>query len=149
MSWPLGFILLASGAGKHLILSESIALAVYVLGVAIGLELIGVLSTGVAFLAMYVVHLPTVWVLGGRRIGFTWTREVTGQALALGSAAVLVAGLGHVSEWTAAAVGLPLAVTFGLYGLGRIGAMADLQGPVGRIAEMARRTSRFRPRAAE
>jgi hypothetical protein len=87
--------------------------------------------------------------LGGRRIGFTWTREVTGQALALGSAAVLVAGVGHVSDRTAAAVGLPLAVAFGLYGLGRLGAMADIRGPLGRIAAMARRISSFRPRAAE
>jgi PST family polysaccharide transporter len=149
MSWPLAFILLASGAGKKFILLEVIGLAVYVLGVAIGLKLIGLLSTGLAFLAMYVVYLPTVWALGGRRIGFTWSRAVASQAFALGAAALLLAALGHRSERAAAAVGVPLAVAFGFHALGRLGAMADLQGPVGRVAAMARRLSSFRLRAAE
>lgn len=66
MSWPLGFVLLALGAGKTFILTESIGIGVFVAGVIIGLPLIGVTATGVAFLALYLAYLPLIWWLGGR-----------------------------------------------------------------------------------
>ena len=76
MSWPLGFVMLAAGAGRTFIFSESIALAVYVAGVALGLALVGVVATGIAFLAMYAVLLPIVYWLARRRIGFRWTPSI-------------------------------------------------------------------------
>ena len=139
ISWPLGFILLAKGAGKTFVVTESVAIGIFVVAVWIGLPLIGITATGVGFLIMYACYLPLVYGLARWRIGFRWSAEVTRQVVVLGLAAVLVDGAARWSEPLAVGVGLLAAFGFGLYGLGRLGTMAELSGPVGRIAAVSRR----------
>jgi PST family polysaccharide transporter len=139
MSWPLGFVILAAGAGRTFIFSESVGLAVFVAGVAVGLSLIGVLATGVAFLAMYLVYLPVVHWLAQRRIGFRWTTTVIRLAVVFFFASSAVSVLSVWSEVAAAAGGLIAASAIGVYALGRLGQMAELTGPVGRLSALARR----------
>lgn len=139
MSWPLGFVLLASGAGKTFILTESLGMGVFVLGVLIGLPLIGVTATGVAFLALYVVYLPLLWWLSGRMIGFRWTCAVKVQALAVMAAAVVVDIAARWSDPLGAALGLGLALITGLWALLRLSAMAGAGGRLGRIAGFGER----------
>jgi PST family polysaccharide transporter len=139
MSWPLGFVILAAGAGRTFILSESIGLAVYVAGIALGLTLAGIVAAGIAFLAMYAVYLPAVYWLARRRIGFRWAPGVVGQALASFLIACAVSALSWWSKPAAAGIGLVAASLFGVYALGRLGKMAELPGPAGRLAEFAHR----------
>ncbi len=134
MSWPLGFVILASGAGRTFVLTESLGMAVFVLGVLIGLPLIGVTATGVAFLALYVAYLPIVWWFGGRMIGFRCTRAVKAQALAVMAAAAVVDIAARWSEALGAVLGLGLAAATGIWALVRLSAMADAGGRLGRIA---------------
>jgi PST family polysaccharide transporter len=124
MSWPLGFVLLASGAGKTYVLTESLGIGVFVLGVLIGLPLIGIKATGVAFLALYVAYLPITWWFGGRRINFRWTRAVKVQALAVMAAAAVVEIAAHASVPLGAALGMALALAAGIWALMRLSAMA-------------------------
>jgi O-antigen/teichoic acid export membrane protein len=138
MSWPSGFVILAAGAGRAFIFTESIGLAVYVTGVALGLELAGIVATGIAFLAMYAVHLPIVYWLARRRIGFRWTRPVVMHGALFFAIACAVSALSRCSEPMGAVVGLLAAGLIGLYSLGRLGRMAELSGPVGRLAAHAR-----------
>lgn len=138
MSWPLGFVILAAGAGRTFLFSESIALAVYVAGVAFLLPLAGVLATGIAFLVMYAVYLPVVYWLGRRRIGFRWTRPVVAHGAIFFAVACGVSAVGHWSEPMAAIVGVTAAALLGLYALGRLGRMAELSGSLGRLAALAR-----------
>ncbi|MBI1293212.1 oligosaccharide flippase family protein [bacterium] len=139
MSWPLGFVLLAAGAGKTFIATESLGMGVFVLGVFIGLPLIGVTATGAAFLALYVVYLPLVWFLGGRRIGFRWTRAVKAQALMLMAAAVVVDIAARWSETLGAVLGLGLALVTGTWALMRVSAMAGAGDSLCRIARLGER----------
>lgn len=139
MSWPLGFVLLAMGAGKTFILTESLGMGVFVLGVLIGLPLIGVTATGVAFLALYVAYLPLVWCLGRRMIGFRWTRAVKVQAVAVMTAAVTVDIAARWSEPLGAILGLGLALVTGSWALMRLSSMAGAGGRLGRIAGFAER----------
>lgn len=139
MSWPLGFVILASGAGKTFVLTESLGMGVFVLGVFIGLPLIGVTATGVAFLALYVAYLPLVWWLGRRIIGFRWTRAVKAQALAVMGAAVAVDIAARWSEPLGAVLGLALAAGLGLWALMRLSKMAEAGGRLGRIAGFGER----------
>lgn len=134
MSWPLGFVILASGAGKTFVLTESLGMGVFVFGVLIGLPLMGVTATGVAFLALYVAYLPLVRWLGGRMIGFRWTRAVRVQALSVIAAAVAVDIAARWSEPLGAVLGLGLALAMGLWALTRLSAMAGAAGRLGRIA---------------
>lgn len=138
LSFPLGFVLLAAGAGKTFVLTESIAITVFVLGVGVAIPYLGVLATGVAFLAMYLVYLPLVYWIARRRIGFAWTRVVKIQAAVLIVMAVVVAGLGHVSDMASAAVGIILAVIMGFYMLVRFAEMGEMSGPARRLAVLSR-----------
>lgn len=139
MSWPLGFVLLAAGAGKTFVITETTGIGIFVLFTAIGLPLMGVRATGVAFLALYLWYLPIVWWLARRRIGFRWSGAVKQQAFLLLLTAIVVVSLSRILETFAAVVGLTCAVAFGLYAMARLGHMAELGGPVGRLARMSRR----------
>ncbi len=137
MSWPLGFVLLAMGAGRTFVVTESIGIATFVLCVALGLPLFGVAATGMAFLALYMVYLPLVWSLARRRIGFSWGAPVLRQAGALIVAAISVDLLARLSPVMAAVAGIPLAALFALYAVARLGQMADLGGRIGRLARLS------------
>lgn len=139
MSWPLGFVLIAAGTGKTFILTESLGVGVFVLGMLIGLPLIGVTATGVAFLALYVAYLPLVWWLGGRLISFRWTRAVKAQALVVMAAAVAVDITARWSEPLSAVLGLVLTLATGTWALMRLSAMAEADGRLGHIALVGER----------
>lgn len=139
MSWPLGFVLLAAGAGKTFVVTESLGIGVFVAGVFVGLPVIGVTATGVAFLALYVLYLPLVWWLGGRLIGFRWTRAVWMQAVVVMAAAVAVDAAARWSDALGAALGLIAATILGAWAVMRLSAMAEAGGRLGRIGAMGER----------
>ena len=138
MSWPLGFVILAAGAGRTFVFSESVGLIVFVVGVAFGLPLFGVLATGGAFLLMYTVYLPIVWWLARQRIGFAWTPTVVRMGFGFFTAASVVSALSLWSEIAAAIVGLAIAGASGLFALDRLGRAAGLTGRLGQITGAGR-----------
>jgi len=137
--WPMGFLILAAGDGRTFMMTESLAIGIFVAVSWMGLTLVGIQATGIGFLVMYVIYLPVVYWLARRRTGFHWDKRVIEQLVALMFAAVAVALAGAWSEMAAAIAGVAGALLFGLYGLGRLGAMANLSGPVGRVAGLSRR----------
>lgn len=139
MSWPLGFVIVASGAGKTFVITESLGMGVFVLGVLIGLPLIGIKATGVAFLSLYVVYLPLVWLLGRHRIGFRWTRAVKVQAFGVMAAAVTVDMAARWSEPLGVVLGLGLAAAAAGWALMRLSSMAEAGGRLGQIARFGER----------
>jgi PST family polysaccharide transporter len=139
MCWPLGFVLLAAGTGKTYTTIQSLGTGVFVLGVMVGVPIIGVTATGVAFLALYAAHLPLVWWLGGRQIGFRWTRAITVQALVTMLAAVIIFISTRWSEPLGAVLGLGLSLATGSWAVMRLSAMAEQGGRLGRIAGFGER----------
>lgn len=136
-SWPLGYILLAAGAGRTFMLAEWIALGSFVLFAWIGLPLMGVKATGVAFVGLYAVYLPLVYWLAVRRTGFAWSRAVFGLVMRAGALAMLVLLLSEWSLLLGASVGLLCAIVSGLHGLSKLGNMAGVGGRLGRLAAMS------------
>ena len=139
LSWPMGFVILARGAGKTFLLTESLGMVALLAAIWIGIPLVGVTATGIAFLAMYGVYLPLVWGLSGRMIGFRWSRSVTWQALAIISAAILVVITSRIFDPAGAALGLILALAFSLWALLRLSLQAEAEGRLGQIARAAER----------
>jgi O-antigen/teichoic acid export membrane protein len=139
ISWPLGFVLLALGSGKTVILTESVGIGIFVLGVAIGLPLIGVNATGVAFLALYIVYLPLVWWLSHRRIDFRWTRVVKLQALVLIGSALVVNFAANWSKLAGATAGLGIAFALSIIAFLRLSEVIGLGGRFGLILASVRR----------
>jgi PST family polysaccharide transporter len=138
-SWPLGFVILAAGDGRTYMASESIAIGVFVLLVALGLPMWGIVSTGAAFLGMYVIYLSVVYALARRRCGFRWEPFVWRRLVLLFVAAAAVAGLGAWRESAAVVAGLLATIGLGLDGLARLGHMAGLGGSVGKLSQFSRR----------
>ena len=136
-SWPLGFILLAAGAGRTFMLTEWVAMGGFVLFTWIGLPLIGVKATGVAFVGLYAVCLPLVYLLAVRRTGFAWNRSVVKLLMLSTAVAALVLLLSGWSPLLGVATGTLLAVVFGLYSLSRLGNIASLDGRLGKLTALS------------
>ncbi|MHB8474368.1 MAG: O-antigen translocase [Gammaproteobacteria bacterium] len=138
-SWPLGIVILAAGDGRTYMLSESLAIAVLVGLTWIILPLVGIQATGIAFVGMYLAYLPTVLLLARRRTSFAWNRRVYIHLLLLIVVGIVVFLGALLSKWLGACLGLIGATVLGMHGLARLGHMANLGGPVGRVAMFSRR----------
>jgi PST family polysaccharide transporter len=138
-SWPLGFVILAAGDGRTFMLFESLSIAVFAGLTWLGLPLLGLEATGIAFFGMYAVCLPLAFVLARRRTGFAWQRRVWLQLILLGSLAAAVFLAALASPWLGAGAGLLAGSALALFGFARLGEMTDVAGPVGRLAGLSRR----------
>lgn len=146
-SWPLGFILLAAGAGRAFVFTQWIGVGGFVLISWLGIPFVSTTATGLAFIGLYAVYLPLVYWIANKRSGFRFSSSV-GRLLALGlSASISVLMLSWSSDRAAAVVGLGFAVGFAGHGLPRLAGMLDVgeerSGAVGRILRtLARRKTR-------
>jgi PST family polysaccharide transporter len=136
-SWPLGFVILASGDGKTFFWTETTALLLMG-GLIAGLaRYIGLQITGIAFLASYVFYLPLVYVLARRRIGFVWTGAVVRLLAVIFMLCVGIAVLSIHFPW-GAFTAVPLSVVFGAYTSVQLSHMGDLKWPFGGIKRYVR-----------
>lgn len=138
-SWPLGFILLASGDGRAYMLTESLAVAVFAGLTWVGLPLLGIEATGIAFVGIYIVYLPIIFLLARRRTGFAWQRRVYLQLALLSGLALAVISLAWWSEWLGAGAGILVASGLSLQALARLGHIANLGSPLARVVAVGRR----------
>lgn len=135
MSWPLCYILIASGAGRSLVMNESLCIGIFVGTIFFGLPIFGVTATGIAFLAQYLAYLPIFWWLGHRLIGFRYKRIVANQAAAALVAVVAVDLTARWSEWAGAVVGLTLATLMGFWAVVRLSKKTGLEPRLAQIQD--------------
>ena len=133
-SWPLGFVIVAAGAGRTFMLTESLAVAVFVVLTWLCIPWLGIKASGIAFVGMYAVLLPVVFLLARRRTGFAWQQRVVRQGVLLMVLAAAVFVASEWSQWLGAATGVLLAAALVMLALARLGHMANLGGPLGRVA---------------
>jgi PST family polysaccharide transporter len=136
-SWPLGFIILAAGDGKTFFWSETLVLLLMGGLIAGFAPILGLQITGIAFLAMYVVYLPLVFVLARRRIQFVWSAAVMKLLVTTFGLCVVVAVLSVHTRCGEAASAVFSAVSL-FYAMGRLSLMSNLTGPLGRLGAIAR-----------
>jgi enterobacterial common antigen flippase len=76
ITWPMGFILVAKGMGKALVVTETLANALHVALILLGLHFCGLVGTAIAFFALYIAH--GIWLLVLTRLcaEFYWSRSV-------------------------------------------------------------------------
>mgnify|MGYP001392221096 CR=1 FL=1 len=131
MSWPLGFVLLASGAGKTFIATEALGMGAFVAVTALAVKPFGPVGTGWAFLVMYLCYLPCVYAIARTRIGFRWRRAVWRRGLVLFLVAAAISALGHVDTVLAAVAGVASACALGLQALVHLANRTGSQVPAG------------------
>ena len=137
-SWPLGFVIVAAGAGKTFFWTETLALLLMGGLIAGFLSSVGLQITGIAFLVCYVFYLSLVYLLAKRRIEFKWQSNVARLLLSIFTLCLLVAIL-CARYWWGGIVASGLSLVFGLYALVRLAHMSNAGGPVGRIAAFGQR----------
>ncbi len=139
MSWPLGYVILARGAGKTFVFTESTGILIFVLGSWMALPTIGVKGTGIAFLGLYLVYLPLVYAIARHFIGFHWSRAVLGQAGIVVGAALLIELAARLSPLAGGAAGTLLAIILGLWSLIRLSEKTDAGGRFARLAKVGKK----------
>ena len=73
LSWPLGFIMLALGKGGWFFLTETLFNAIHLAIIWLGLMLIGLEGSAIAFFLLYIGYTATVYGVGHHLIGFAWS----------------------------------------------------------------------------
>ena len=126
-SWPLGFIILALGAGNIFFWTETSTLLLMGALVFWFISTLGLQITGSAFLASYMYYLPLVYFLAWRRINFHWTRSVLGLLLTTLTLCFTVLYVSMNTEWGIQS-SLALSIGFGCFALIRLAIMSNLGG---------------------
>ena len=137
-SWPLGFVILASGDGKTYFFSECTAWIVMAAFVSGLVPSMGLRAAGMASLVCYAFCLPLLYWLARRRIGFHWTRPVALSMLVTLSICVCV-GIMAILSRLGAYIGCVVAGALAVFALGRVSKISGLSGIIGRVGGIARR----------
>jgi len=137
-SWPLGFVILAAGAGKTFFWSETLVLLLMGSLIAGLTPIFGLKITGIAFLVCYMVYLPLVYWLAKRSIEFQWQPQVARLLLIIFTICVFVALL-SMRYWWGSIVAIGLSSVFGFYSVIRLAHMSSVGGRIGKIAAEGQR----------
>lgn len=119
-SFPLAYIMLASGSGRTYMLAEGAAMLLFLLLTWFGLPWQGIQATGQAFVGMYAFYLALVYLFARRRMGFRWTARVRIQLGVLFAVAFIVHVLAGWREIAGMITGLGASVFFGIYAVKRL-----------------------------
>lgn len=147
ISWPLGFMLLAKGAAKTFLATETFGAVFLAFGILIGLPYLGLAATGVAYLAGFVIYLPIVWWLGRRWIQFRWSPAVRTQAIGFFFAAAAVDIACRRSDVIGAAIGGTLAILAAVWAVIRLSSLVDASGRLGQVSALVERIRQWISRA--
>lgn len=120
MSWPLGYLLLALGAGKTYVAAESAVAAVFLLLLVGFVGPVGLEGAGLALVGMYLAYLPFVTLAARRFTGFRWAPAVLGVAAVLLALCAATYALTWFGNLAAFAGGCLSAAAFALLSLHRL-----------------------------
>lgn len=137
-SWPLGFVIVAAGAGKTFFWSETVVLVMMGGVIAVFDAQLGLVVTGMAFLLCYLVYLPLVYKLAKQRIGFSWNASVYRILCTIFMLCCCTAVASSLSVW-GQVFSVLIAVLFFFYSLFRVAHMINMGGVAGRIAGIGRK----------
>lgn len=133
ISWPLGFIILASGKGTIFMLKEVAVIGVFVVVTWFLIPYFEIEATGAAYFLMYGMNVPLLLIIVRALTGFSWESRVIRDIIILLSLSALIAGAGYDKNWLGAVVGGIVTLVFGTISLIRLAEMSELGGPVGRV----------------
>lgn len=116
LSWPLGFVLLAKGEGKLMVVTETSANLVHLLLILLGLHFVGLVGTAVAFFILYIFHLLIMRLIVGGLISFEWSWGVLRLFLLFLPVSIIAFFLeAFFSSFITAVFGVLLSIMVGLY----------------------------------
>ena len=141
VSWPIGYIIMARGAGKSLMATEGISIVIFAGANLFLLPRFGLVATGMAFVVYYAFHVALVWLLGGRHIGFVWDRHGLVLIAVLLAGSIATSLIGSASDLGGAVFGVLLAGMLGLYALIRLSSVLEETGKLAPVVRVGRAIS--------
>jgi enterobacterial common antigen flippase len=84
ISWPMGFVILAKGAGTIFFWVELLSHGLLIVFTWLSVLAFGLKGTGIGFCAMYVVNLTVTYVIAHRLSGLQWSSANRRTVLLLG-----------------------------------------------------------------
>ena len=76
ISWPLGFIILAKGASRLLVMAETITNVLHVGLIIVFLHFMGIEGVAIAFWLLYIFHIFLMLIISRKLINFSWSSAV-------------------------------------------------------------------------
>jgi PST family polysaccharide transporter len=119
-SWPMGFILIALSHGRIYLAVEMAATILLMMLAWIGIPLVGIEGTGLAYLGMYGLYLPLIYMIARNKIGFAWSRRVVGTVLSIATASAAVFAMSVASGAAGLALGFTLGAVAAVIALQRL-----------------------------
>lgn len=120
VSWPLGFVLLAAGKGRLVLITEFIAVGVFSGTSYIFVPFFGVQGAGLAYMSMYLVHLPMMYYCARLIIGFKFEISVVKDMLILIALALLIVILSFYNQLLGTLIGSFFMLVVGLLSFSRL-----------------------------
>ena len=118
VAWPMGYVLLAKGAGGAFLVTEIVAHAVHVVLALALVPVFGVTGATMAFVGLYVWHGLFVYALVRRMTGFAWSSDTRNAFVTLFPLVALVfTSCTYLSPVNAAIVGVGVTTTVSFYAL--------------------------------
>lgn len=125
-SWPLSFVILATGNGRLFLFTESFGFGSFVAFTWLGLPLFGLEATGIAYVAMYVLYLPLVYFISKSTIRLTWSRPLKALVGMTSAASVAILLLTRWHSALGAVIGLCLTIALGVFSVWRLAELGDV-----------------------
>jgi PST family polysaccharide transporter len=138
-SWPLGFILLASGNGRLFVITETLVNAVFAIVSWAAIPLLGAEGAAIAFLAMYATLFPIVLLLARAKTRFRWERAPLRYLIALSGLVVVAFCLCFWHDAAAMLFAIATSAALAVHGLGRLGRMITLPAKLATLSRACRR----------
>jgi PST family polysaccharide transporter len=76
ISWPLGFVMLALGKSAWLFGSELFMNILHLILISMGISTFGLNGVALAFLILYIIHIPVTYYIAGVLTEFKWSLSV-------------------------------------------------------------------------
>jgi PST family polysaccharide transporter len=136
-SWPLGYVILAAGAGRTFFLTESLVVLLMG-GMIAGLaSRVGLKITGIAFFMCYLVYLPLLYFLAMKKINFKWSDNNVKLSVTIFIICGMIFLIG-IQYWWVGIFSIVLSIVFAYYTLHRLMQMSNLGGALGQISKKIR-----------
>lgn len=138
-SFPLGFIILASGEGKTFLFTESLAMSTFAGITLLAIPFVGIQATGISFFTMYFLLLPVLYFLAYRRTGFRWSAKVKWNFLLLVISVSLVNLATLWNLWLGVFCGFSAATLAAILAVKQLSQTAGLSGKLKKIGTHCRK----------
>ncbi len=120
-SWPLSFLILATGDGRNFLMSEILGPAVVAIATVLLISNWGLSAVGFAYFLSYLIYLPTIYWLVARKTGFWWEANVLKIiGLSFGAASVVQIS-SSLNQLAGAFTGITMGVLSTIYSARSIG----------------------------